>query len=40
MLSGLAIDGRFGMTAIARTPEAAAGLEAAVRNAAEVAASG
>jgi hypothetical protein len=33
MLSGLGIDGRFGLTAIAETPEAADRLEAAVREA-------
>jgi hypothetical protein len=38
MLSGLAIDGRFGLTAIAETRDAAAGLEAAVREAVSVAA--
>jgi hypothetical protein len=34
MLSGLAIDGRFGLTAIAKTPAEAAELEVRVRDAA------
>jgi hypothetical protein len=38
MLSGLAIDGRFGLTAIAETPDAAVGLEVAVREVAAEAA--
>ena len=38
MLSGLAIDGRFGLTAIAETPAEAAELEAQVREAAAEAA--
>ena len=38
MLSGLAVDGRFGMTAIAETPEASSRLEGAVRDAANRAA--